>query len=108
MEVITIQVPGEELENISIELNQLEVASIYKDRKALTQKVIELEKKIKDLESTAKYSSDRIEKAEGELKHGHMLFDALGVPAKTNEEESYYRKDLPISTRMALYIAANK
>lgn len=30
------------------------------------------------------------------------------LPVKTNEEEVYYRKDLMITTRIALYIANNR
>lgn len=108
MNTIQIQVSGEELESITIELSSEEVAALYRLRKENQQAIAGLEKQIKDLESNKKCAQDRAEKAESELAHAHTLMTALGVPDKTDHEESYYRKELPMATRVALYIAKFK
>lgn len=105
MESITIQVEGEELEQINVELSKEEVSAIYKQRKEQAKKLIELEKKLSDAEKSKKYSDDNLSVAKNELDQAHTLLTALGIQDKTNHEESYYRKDLNVSTRIALYIA---
>ena len=105
MTTITITVPGEELENLNIELTSEEVAALYKLRKENTVRVAELEKKLAAQENTLKYASEGREEAQNELSQAHTLLSALGIAEKTNEEESYYRKPLSVSTRIALYIA---
>lgn len=108
MNTIQIQVSGEELETITVELSSEEVAALYRLRKENQQTIASLEKRIKDLEFNNKYTQDRAEKVESELAHAHTLMTALGVADKTDHEESYYRKDLPMATRVALYIANSK
>lgn len=105
METITIVVEGEELEQINVELSKEEVSAIYKQRKEQAKKIIELEKKLSDSEKSKKYSDDNLSVAKNELDQAHTLLTALGIQDKTNHEESYYRKDLNVSTRIALYIA---
>ena len=105
MNTITITVPGEELENLNIELSGEEVAALYKLRKEHIQRIADLEKKLKDSETNLKYAQDGCTEAQNELAQANGLLSALGVAEKTNEEESYYRKPLTVSTRIALYIA---
>lgn len=102
---VIIQVQGEELEVINVELSAAEVKSIYLQRKELQKEVQALEKKIKDMESIAKYNTSRMEKAESEVKQANVLLSALGVAFKTNEEESWRQEELSVATRIALYIA---
>lgn len=106
MNTITITVPGEELENLSIELSAEEVAALYKLRKEQTMKIAELDKKITEVERNKKYTDEKLSDAQNELQQAHTLLTALGVQEKTNEEETYYRKSLQVATRIALYIAA--
>jgi hypothetical protein len=108
MNTITITVPGEELENLNIELTSEEVAALYKLRKDQATKVTELEKKLADKEQTLKWTSEARTIAENELSQAHTLLTALGVSEKTNEEEGYNRKMLTVTTRIALYIAQVK
>jgi len=43
-----------------------------------------------------------------ELEGANILLTALGVQEKDNNENEYYRKVLPVATRIALYIANQK
>lgn len=106
MNTITITVPGEEFESLSIELSTEEVTALYKLRKDQTMKIAELEKKITDSANTKKCTDEKLAAADSELQQAHMLLTALGIQEKTAEEEAYYRKTLQIATRIALYIAA--
>lgn len=108
METITISVAGEELEVISIELSTEEVRALYNARKELTKKVEELTKELDSSKKNHEYARINLVEATAELGEGHTLLTALGIKDKTDHEESYYRKDLKIATRIALYIAANK
>lgn len=108
MNSITIAVQGEELETINIELTVEEVRALYTFRKEATAKIAALTKELETTKSNAKYTSDRLTETQTEVGEGHTLLSALGVKDKTDHEESYYRKDLKIATRIALYIAANK
>lgn len=108
MNTITIQVSGEELETLNVELTSEEVAALYKLRKENTIKIAELEKKLKQETDLKNNYSDRLSEAQSEIGEANTLLTALGVADKTNHEESYYRKDLKIATRIALYIAGVK
>ena len=105
MTSIQITIQSEEYESINIDLTQEEVTALYKLRKEHTVKIANLEKKISDLESDKKYAETTRDEAKGELEQAHTLLTALGVADKTDHEESYYRKDLKVTTRIALYIA---
>jgi len=105
MESITIEVEGEELETIKIELTSEEVRAIYKLRKEQSVKIEELEKSLKSVEQSKKYEEEKKKELENQINQANMLLTALGVEDKTNEEESYYRKEIPVATRIALYIA---
>ena len=108
MNTITITVAGEELESLNIELTSEEVSALYKLRKEQTQRLTELEKKHKDTEQSLKYAQESRLELQNELAQANTLLSALGVAEKTSEEESYYRKPLTVTTRIALYIAFNK
>lgn len=108
MNTITITVAGEELENLNIELTSEEVAALYKLRKENVVRVGDLEKKLAEKENSLKYAIEGRAEAQNELSQAHTLLSALGIAEKTNEEESYYRKHLSVSTRIALYIAHTK
>ena len=105
MNAISINVQSEEFETITIELTQEEVTALYKLRKENQQKILELEKELKDTKSNKKYAEDARDDAKSELEQAHTLLSALGIADKTDHEESYYRKDLKVTTRIALYIA---
>lgn len=105
MNTITILVPGEELENLSVELSAEEVGALYKLRKENSVKVAELEKKLKDTEQSLKYAQEARAEAQKEISQANTLLTALGVAEKTAEEESYNRQVLNVTTRVALYIA---
>jgi len=108
MNTISIAVQSEEFETINIELTSEEVTALYKLRKEQTTKIQELEKKVTNLESNKKYAEEARDKALNELEQAHTLLTALDIKDKTDHEESYYRKDLSIATRIALYIAVKK
>jgi len=105
MNTITIQVFGEELETLNAELTSEEVAALYKLRKENAVKIAELEKKLKQETDLKNTYSDRLTDVQSEIGEANTLLTALGVADKTNHEESYYRKDLKVATRIALYIA---
>jgi geranylgeranyl pyrophosphate synthase len=105
MSSITIVVSGTEYETVQMELSSDQVVDLYNLRKTQAVKITELEKKIKDTELSLKYSQEAKTRAEEELQQAHALMSALGIIEKTNEEETYYRKALTLSTRIALYLA---
>lgn len=105
MSSITITVSGAEYETVHLELNADQVVDLYNLRKTQATKIIDLEKKVKDTEQSLKYAQEGRTKAEEELQQAHALMSALGIVEKTNEEETYYRKQLTLSTRIALYLA---
>lgn len=108
MSSIVIAVQSEEYETINVELSEEEVRSLYLLRKENATKITELQKSLDSASLNKKYAEESRDEARNELIQGHTLLTALGVPLKTNEEEVYYRKDLMITTRIALYIAAKQ
>lgn len=108
MNTITIQVSGEELETLNVELTSEEVAALYKLRKENAVKISELEKKLKQETDLKSNYSDRLSEAQSEIGEANTLLTALGIADKTNHEESYYRKDLKFATLIAMYIAGVK
>jgi len=107
-DVIQIMVKGTELEDITITLSGNEVANLYEKSKEQAAKIAELEKKITSLESNYKWASEARDKATSEISQANTLLTALGVQLKTDAEISYNQQDLPVSTRIALYIAKQK
>ena len=108
METITIKVQGEEFECLNVELTAEEVSALYKLRKENAEAISGLEKKLAESATSKKYTDEQLSSARDELSHAHTLMTALGVQEKTSEEEVYYRKALPVATRIALYIATKK
>jgi hypothetical protein len=76
--------------------------------KTLTLKVVELEKKLKYAEDAKTLYSKKQDEAEGQIEQVHALLDVLPGAAgrKTEHEESYYRKDINVMTRLASYLAS--
>lgn len=105
MESIVITVSGEELEQVNVELTKEEVCAIYLQRKEQVRKIAELEKKLADAETVHKYTKGKLDAASEELDQANTLLTALGIQEKTDHEEIYYRKNLQVATRIALYIA---
>ena len=105
---ITITIDSEELEKINIELTTEEVLALYKLRKEQSARIEVLEKESKDNKS----SYDTWYKAHQELQkkvdEAHKLLSALGVPEKTDDENSYSRKELSIAVRIGIYLAKIK
>jgi hypothetical protein len=108
MNTITISVSGEELETINIELSAEEVSALYRLRKEQATKIAEIEKELKNTKQLLDYAQESRNKAQDELSQAHTLMSALGILDKTTEEESYSRKTLSVTTRIALYIAKTK
>lgn len=108
MQTITIAVQSEEFETINIDLTQEEVLALYKLRKEQTAAIADLSKKLEQEEKNKKYAQDESSKRGEEIDQANTLLTALGIPDKTDHEESYYRKNLSLSTRIALYIAKAK
>jgi cell division protein FtsB len=105
MTTISIVVPGEELEQLTIELTTEEVQALYRFRKDTAIKVVELNKEIESLKRTQKYNEDEIKTARQELNQAHGLLSALGIVEKTPEVDEWAREKLNLSTRIALYLA---
>lgn len=108
MSIIQIVIQGTELENVTVNLDTEQVTSLYLSQQKNQKEIAELTKKISDLESRNKSNVERGDKFDTELQQAHALMSALGVDEKTKEEETYYRKPLSITTRIALYIAGVK
>jgi len=108
MNTIQIQTKGSDLETITITLDDNQVTAIYEQNKELQKEVTELKKKVESEKQNAKWANDRNTTLTSEISQASTLLTALGVQLQTNEEESYRRTELPIATRIALYIATNK
>jgi len=108
MNSIQIQVTSNTFEVVTLNLDEAQVTNMYNTQVAALKEIEELKKKVKDAESSYKYEQTHREKSDTELMHANMLMTALGVQEKTQEEEKYYQKQLPVATRIALYIAASK
>lgn len=105
MSIIQIVIQGTELENVTVNLDTEQVTSLYLNQQKNLKEITDLTKKLTDSESVRKCNNEAKEKLDSELQQAHGLLSALGVDEKTKEEETYYRKPLSISTRIALYIA---
>lgn len=105
---ITITIPSEDFQNINLELTEDEVRILYLSSKEHPKKLEQLNKELESAKTSRKYAEESRDEAKNELIQGHTLLTALGIPLKTNEEEVYYRKDLTITTRIALFLAGKK
>lgn len=85
-----------------------DVTELYNERLANRAKIQELEKATVSAANNLKYAQDGRAEAAAELADAHTLLTALGIKDKTDAEESYYRRDLKVATRIALYIAGVK
>jgi len=108
MSTIQIEVTGTDYEVIAISLTDKEVASLYQANKDLKEQIKKLEKEVESQKSTYKYVSESRDTANREIEQANVLLTALGVQVQNNEEESYRKANLPVATRIALYIATNK
>jgi hypothetical protein len=105
---IQFEVTGTEYEVIAITLTKEEVKAIYEQNKALKEEVKTLTKEVESQKSNSKYYQERNNELTKEINQANLLLTALGVQLQTNEEESYRRTELSITTRIALYIANTK
>lgn len=108
MNTIQIETKGTDLETITISLDQNQVAALYEQSKENINKIKELEKKLEDKERSLKYSEEAKEGLNREVNDAHTLMTALGIKTQNDETESWNRRELKLSTRIALYIATNK
>jgi chromosome segregation ATPase len=108
MHTIQIEIFGTDLETIAITLDQKEVKALYENNKALKEEIKTLNKEIESQKSNYKWASEKRDLFSSEISQANTLLTALGVQMQTNEEESYRRTELPIATRIALYIATTK
>lgn len=105
---IKIEVTGTDFETIAITLTEVEVKALYENNKALKEEIKALSKEVESQKSNYKWASESRDRFNSEISQANTLLTALGVQLKTNEEESYRQTELPIATRIALYIATNK
>lgn len=108
MNTIQIETKGTDLETITISLDQNQVAALYEQNKENANKIKELEKKLKDSESIKDRYYETQNNLNAEINDVHMLLTALNVKENNDAEESWNRSKLKLTTRIALYIAANK
>jgi len=108
MNMIQIETTGTDLENIVITLSDTEVKALYENNKSLKDEVKQLTKEVNSEKQNYKWASETRDRYSSEISQANTLLTALGVQIKTNEEESYRQTELPIATRIALYIATNK
>lgn len=105
MNTINITIQGDEPETITLSLDEVQVCNLYISNKVQIARIAELEKKLKTTEDSLKYASEARDEHKKELEYANVLLTSLGVQEKDNNETDYYRKALPVSIRIALYIA---
>ena len=105
MSTIQIEVTGTDYETVTLSLTSQEVANLYENSKSLKEEIKTLTKSVETEKQNYKWVNDRGNAQQAEINHANVLLTALGVQLQTTEEESYRRTDLPIATRIALYIA---
>lgn len=105
MSIIQIVIQGTELENVTVNLDTEQVTALYLNQQKNLKEITDLTKKLADSEKINKINNETNEKLNSEIQQAHALLSALGVDDKTKEEETYYRKSLSVTTRIALYIA---
>jgi len=108
MNTIQISTKSSDFETICITLDEPQVTALYEQNKELNKTIAELTTKLERSEQNLKYTTDNKNDLQTEKEEANTLLTALGVQEKTTNEETYYRKDLKLSTRIALYIATNK
>jgi septal ring factor EnvC (AmiA/AmiB activator) len=103
MNTIEITVKGTEYEDIAVTLSSHEVATYYTRCKEQLEQIAELKKKLESADQSYKWSNEASTKAENEISQANILLNALGVQERVDENQ--YSAILPISTRIALYLA---
>jgi len=104
MNTIEITVKGTEFEDIAVTLSAHEVASYYTRCKEQLEQIAELKKKLESAEQNYKWSSEARTRVDNEVQQANVLLNALGVQERV-DESTQYSAVLPISTRIALYLA---
>ena len=100
-----IKVKGSNLEMLDIEVNEEQVQEMWRINSEQLEQIKQLTKQVSDRESTLKYVREDLDKKDTQIKEANILLTMLGVAEKDNNEESYSRTTLSVSTRIALYIA---
>jgi hypothetical protein len=100
-----IKVKGSNLEMLDIEVNEEQVQEMWNTNSEQREQINQLTKDLEHKLSSLTYKSEEINRLNYQLREGHILLTMLGVADKDNNEESYNRTILSISTRIALYIA---
>lgn len=108
MQTIKIQVEGTEMEQVTIALDSAQVANLYTSNKTMQSKITELEKQLKESDRMKGYHAEKQVELSKEIESANLLLTALDVQEKDTHEQEYYRKMLPLVTRIALYIAKHK
>jgi hypothetical protein len=103
MNTIEITVKGTEYEDIAVTLSAHEVATYYTRCKEQLEQIAELKKKFESAENQYKWASEARTCADSEISQANILLNALGVQERVDENQ--YSAVLPISTRIALYLA---
>jgi septal ring factor EnvC (AmiA/AmiB activator) len=103
MNTIEITVKGTEFEDIAVTLSSHEVASYYTRCKEQLEQIADLKKKLESSENQQKWSREARERADSEISQANILLNALGVQERVDENQ--YSAVLPLSTRIALYLA---
>ena len=108
MQTINIVVEGSEMEKVNLTFDEVQVSNLYSESKVMKAKIVELEKQVKQANEYKEMYSKLNDESKKELESANILLTALNVQEKDNNEQEYYRKALPVATRIALYIANQK
>ena len=108
MQTINIVVEGSEMEKVNLTFDEVQVSNLYSESKVMKAKIVELEKQVKQANEYKEMYSKLNDESKKELESANILLTALNVQEKDNNENEYYRKVMPVATRIALYIANQK
>ena len=108
MQTISITVEGVEMEKVTLTFDEVQVQNLYSESKVMKAKIVELEKQVKQANEYKEMYSKLNDESKKELESANILLTALNVQEKDNNENEYYRKVMPVATRIALYIANQK
>lgn len=100
-----IKVKGSNLELLDIEVNEEQVQEIWNTNSEQLEQIKQLTKDLENKTSSLKYRSEEVDKLNSQIREASILLTMLGIAEKDNNEESYSRTTLSVSTRIALYIA---
>ena len=108
MQTISVLVDGTEMEKVTLTLDNVHVSNLYSENKVMKAKIVDLEKQLKQANEYKEMYSKLNDESKKELENANILLTALNVQEKDNNEQEYFRKALPVVTRIALYIANQK